>query len=513
MKTKLFYLLSALLLVCNQSFGQADSLSMLIERAKWGDTNAFKELADRNLTGRGVKKNFLYAIVRAAQAEEHGGQKMEDYLKQFPKEGLGDISWFIHYPKNMTHEKEDSVISYLSSSTDPDIEGIIGMIYIKKGDTIAGKLKIKNAAKRGSDFSLLGPMIFKPENISSQDSARLASLAESHSFAYMILGKICKSTANGHYNRDMAAYYMMNAHKNAWLSIEDADWLLEYYHNGGSIHLSDTDVVSLTAFRDVNLKMDYPSDSKPSKDVNWDNTISLYLDKACQGDGKAYLKVARLYGGGMGMDANLTEAVSMGYMAKSYGALPKINSIFTCMSKDSPLRIFYNLVRSASKGKYDKTRQYGNLLDSMSYHGELFAESFISYFKNKKRDENALVAQLIKASNESDELAQACLLLYDLTADKDTFTVQVPVDNAADFYPVLYNVLAHRSYIAGDIEQAEKYYLKATDVFLTREGAKWLLAWREYKSRKFGTTYDKKDTEKLRKRAETKSKKTKHHGK
>lgn len=511
---RLLLLLLSIVLACNVAFAQTDSIASLIERARWGDANAFKELADRHCTGRGVKKDFLDAIVRAFQAEEHGGESAKDYLRQPPDDNI--LSLMLRYTDGhgvITPEEKDAVISSLSSSDDPDAEGMAGVLAIARGDTVLGKARLDEAASRGSDFSLLFPMIMCSEDISSRDSARLAQVAGQHPLAYMILGKMCRqSPGNGHYNRDMAAYYLMKADESGWLTAKDAAWLLQEYHKGeGSVHLSDTDVVRLTAFRDVKLKIEYPSAKESAESVNWDDTVSHYLDTAFRGDGKAYLKLARLYGGGMGMESSLTETVSMGYMAVSYGALKNTESLFARLSSKSPLNILYKMAKSAGKGDCGTARLYGSRLDSMGYHGSLFADCLTTSLEDKKGGGAFPVAQFVKAAQEGDELARACLLLYDLTAGKDTFAVQVPVEKAVDSYPVLYNILAHRAYIAGDLDQAEQYYLKAAPL-LTREGAKWLLAYYDYKSRKYGTAYDEKDIEKLRKLAGTKPKKAKRYG-
>lgn len=509
---RLLLLLLSIVLASNSAFAQTDSIASLIERARWGDANAFKELADRHCTGRGVKKDFLDAIVRALQAEEHGGGSVKDYLKQLPD---GNILSLMRKCAGghggITPEEGDSVVNSWLSSDDPDTEGIMGLLAIEKGDTVLGKARLDEAASRGSDFSLLFPMIMRSEDFSSRDSARLAQVAGQHPLAYMILGKMCRqSSGNGHYNRDMAAYYLMKADEYGWLTAKDAAWLLQEYHKDeGSVHLSDTDVVRLTVLRDVNLKMEHPSAKEPAESVSGDGTVR-YLDAALHGDGKACLKLARLYGGGMGMESNLTEAVSMGYMAQSYGALKTTESLFARLSDKSPLNILYKMAKSARKGDEDAARQYGRRLDSMGYHGTLFAECLATSLKDKNGGETFPVAQFAKAAQEGDELARACLLLYDLTADEDTFAVQAPGENAADAYPVLYNVLAHRAYIAGDLDQAEQCYLKAAPL-LTRKGAKWLLAYYEYKSRKYGTAYDGKDIERLRKLAGAKPKKAKHH--
>jgi hypothetical protein len=51
----------------------ANEFNALIEKARWGDGQAFLKLADCYRDGKGVKRDFIGMLAMAAQAEEYGG--------------------------------------------------------------------------------------------------------------------------------------------------------------------------------------------------------------------------------------------------------------------------------------------------------------------------------------------------------------------------------------------------------------------------------------------------------
>lgn len=50
-----------------------NELNTLIEKARWGDGQAFVKLADCYRDGKGVNKNFIGMLAMLAQADEYGG--------------------------------------------------------------------------------------------------------------------------------------------------------------------------------------------------------------------------------------------------------------------------------------------------------------------------------------------------------------------------------------------------------------------------------------------------------
>ena len=56
-----------------------NEVSALIEKARWGDGQAFVKLADCYRDGKGVKQDFVGMLTMLAQADEYGGiSNMED---------------------------------------------------------------------------------------------------------------------------------------------------------------------------------------------------------------------------------------------------------------------------------------------------------------------------------------------------------------------------------------------------------------------------------------------------
>ena len=63
----------------------ASEVNALIEKARWGDGEAYLKLADSYRDGKGVKQDFFSMLAMASFAENYGGiKRMEDYISSLP---------------------------------------------------------------------------------------------------------------------------------------------------------------------------------------------------------------------------------------------------------------------------------------------------------------------------------------------------------------------------------------------------------------------------------------------
>lgn len=233
----------------------ANEVQSLIEKARWGDGNASKRLADCYREGRGVKRDFIGMMAMVGMSEKQGAiGSIDAYFQSVPEDDNYRRMYDIMEHFSQRHyEKADSIIALLKQQNNPDVEVLMGIDAIKKGDTIAGKQIIQRAIDKGSSFGALILCFFGYESNQEQDMTDMLKLADEHPFVYKIIGDMyLKRTNNEAENERIAAEYYLKADKYAMLSRGAASWLLAYHEDGGEISLSEVDVKRLQALADIN---------------------------------------------------------------------------------------------------------------------------------------------------------------------------------------------------------------------------------------------------------------------
>ena len=237
-------------LVKENATGSAE-IKALVERARWGDGQAYLQLADCYRDGIGVKKNFLGMLAMVEQARVHGAIHDEmEYVTKIPEDN--DIKRFCDLmDKSCSQliEEKDSVMVQLATIDSPDVLAMYGVLCVESGDSIRGFEIIKDASERGSDFAaLLNALLDWKGNI-QPDKMKLEQLAERIPLAYKLLGKLSlKPDENGIVDERKVAYYYMKADEHALLSQREAKWLLAYHKDVSIPELTDSDVKRLELF-------------------------------------------------------------------------------------------------------------------------------------------------------------------------------------------------------------------------------------------------------------------------
>lgn len=237
-------------LVKENATGSAE-IKALVERARWGDGQAYLQLADCYRDGIGVKKNFLGMLAMVEQARVHGAIHDEmEYVTKIPEDN--DIKRFCDLmDKSCSQliEEKDSVMVQLATIDSPDVLAMYGVLCVKSGDSIRGFEIIRDASERGSDFAaLLNALLDWKGNI-QPDKMKLEQLAERIPLAYKLLGKLSlKPDENGIVDERKVAYYYMKADEHALLSQREAKWLLAYHKDVSIPELTDSDVKRLESF-------------------------------------------------------------------------------------------------------------------------------------------------------------------------------------------------------------------------------------------------------------------------
>lgn len=237
-------------LVKENANGSAE-INALVERARWGDGQAYLQLADCYRDGIGVKKDFLGMMVMVEQARAHGAIHDEkEYMAQIPDDN--DIKRFcnlIDKSSDQLREGKDSIMAQLATIDSPDAHALFGVLCVESGDSIRGFEIIRDASERGSNFAALLNALPDWKGNIQPDKVKLEQLAERIPLAYNLLGKLSlKPDENGMIDERKVAYYYMKADEHALLSRREARWLLAYHKDVGIPQLTESDVKRLEAF-------------------------------------------------------------------------------------------------------------------------------------------------------------------------------------------------------------------------------------------------------------------------
>lgn len=223
----------------------ADVVTNLIEKARWGDDQAYVQLANCYRDGTGVKQDFLNMVCMMIYADEYSGVKnIKDYMGALPEESEYRLAY---EAMDKSFSKADETLEVADKLIAWDcVEGytVKGIILSEQSDREEGKRLLELAAERGSTLAQIFLCVQGWQKESAPDIDRLKALADSVPIANMCLGDIYSGKTGDDACKDdqLAAYYYMKADEHALLSKYAARWLLNYRKNGGNINLSDKDI-------------------------------------------------------------------------------------------------------------------------------------------------------------------------------------------------------------------------------------------------------------------------------
>lgn len=223
----------------------------LIDKARWGDGQAYLKLADCYRDGAGVQRDFLGMMCMVAQACKHGGIESErNYLSRLSEDDEYRLYLDVMEKSSTAlNESKDSIITRLNDIGSPDALAVCGLICVENGDSAGGMDIIRKAEQDGSTFAGLMLAIPSVKGSVKPDRDWLTKVAKKAPIMYQVLGEMCLSKdENGNIDERQAAYYFMKAEENAMLGRRNADWLLSYYRRGGDIQLTEQDIKRLESF-------------------------------------------------------------------------------------------------------------------------------------------------------------------------------------------------------------------------------------------------------------------------
>lgn len=224
-----------------------NEFNALVEKARWGNSQAYLQLADCYRDGRGVEKDFVGMLSMVAQANEFGGiRRIEDYLKEMP-EGSDFRMIFdaIEKFENKQVEEAKLMSEQLVSKGVPDGYFVQAFMAMESGDTLEGFHIMELAASQGSNLGNLVLCIPELQGGKTPDVEKLKSLSDKMPFANTILAKMYMGEEDeSMMDEHLAIHYLLKADENAYLSKRGARWLLGY-HEAGKLQLSERDVTRL----------------------------------------------------------------------------------------------------------------------------------------------------------------------------------------------------------------------------------------------------------------------------
>lgn len=215
----------------------------LIEKARWGDGQAFLKLADCYRDGKGVEKDFVGMFSMVILADRTGSHKsIENYLKSMPEDSEYRIilEAMNHIEKDRVEEAQ-SLAEQLITRGSSDGYTIQGVTVIESGDTLGGRSLLEKAAVQGSNLASL--ILCMPDWRENQttDVEKLKALTEKMPYVNMILARIYAGLTD----EQLAIHYLLKADKHACLNKRGAKWLLKYQQNVGGLPLSEKDIQRL----------------------------------------------------------------------------------------------------------------------------------------------------------------------------------------------------------------------------------------------------------------------------
>ena len=238
---------------------QQDSESVILnsylEKARWGDGNAFLKLAECYHDGIGVKADFMGMMSMLAMADQYGAspKSTDSYLLSLPETDNTKliVEAFACLDRKNLH-KSDSITDML-----------IGVIQIERGDTIGGKQNIQRSAEMGSSFAkiLLCAVPSPGERHKDLDIDMLKSLSPNIPLANKLLGDMYSGYEKGCIQDEhLAAYFYSKADEQGCLGKRPARYLINYYERN-EINIEPKEMERLRILSGNTLMFTFPTQS------------------------------------------------------------------------------------------------------------------------------------------------------------------------------------------------------------------------------------------------------------
>ena len=266
MKKYLFLMLALVIVSCSDQMlldeAQGESSNMtpvsefqtLLEKARWGDGQAYLKLADCYRDGKGVKSDFIGMLSMASLANDYSdSNQMDAYLEAIP--GDSEFRILVDCIHMFEHNQMEEALPLIESAIvngSPDGYAIKGITVLVRGDSIEAKRLFELAAEKGSNLAELLLCIPDWRGAMNPSIEKLTALTDKIPWTCNILAGIYSGMeGNETVDERMAAYYYLKADKQACLTRRGARWLWSYMERGADLNLSPSDKERIRLLADI----------------------------------------------------------------------------------------------------------------------------------------------------------------------------------------------------------------------------------------------------------------------
>lgn len=210
-----------------------------ITKARWGDANAYIQLAKCYHDGIGVKADFMGTVTMLMMADQFGEKKgMDKFLDSLPDDDNMKMTFkAIEQLDRRGYARGDSIADILISNGFSDGYSIRGILQVEQGDTLGGYQSIQEGVERGSTFGQLLLCAFPTKGEQTDNVFKLEMMKEYADvipLAGMLIGDIYSGYDDGKVvDAGLAAQYYQKADRLGVLGRRQARWLLGYYEREG----------------------------------------------------------------------------------------------------------------------------------------------------------------------------------------------------------------------------------------------------------------------------------------
>jgi len=239
-----------------------------LEKVRWGDADAFLNLAKCYHDGIGVKSDFMGTMTMLIMADQYGvpHHSIDDFLTSLPDT---DHTKMIFEAISKLDRKDilstDSIAENLIANGSAEGYALRGVVQVERGDTLGGQQSIKKGAEMGSTFAELLLCVFPTEETRYGKKANIEMLRNMSSrspFANKLLGDIYSGYNYGDtadIDESLAAIYYKKADEHGCLGKRPARWLINYYDRNGI----KVDTKELKRLQILSDNIDEPSEFIP----------------------------------------------------------------------------------------------------------------------------------------------------------------------------------------------------------------------------------------------------------
>jgi len=262
---------------------------------------------------------------------------------------------------------------------------------------------------------------------------------------------------------------------------EKIDWMAHHYK--GWVTVFAFMIVLITGCGEQGLTIDAvkstPQDGVLHQGKPVSDSVLYYFEQAQLGIGDAYVRMAQFYLDGTLGKPNLLKAVTMGFMAEEYMAIPNMDALFRDIPDSDATKIIYQALNMVNQVEDEDTlmAKANELIDKGIPEG--YVMRAIVAWKKGEKDKAMLFCD--KSTDNGSTIAD---VLKDIIQGGTKYGEDISPQTLlkiADRFPIAYRLLG--DYYAKipndsvtDIPLARQYYLKASDhACLGRRQALWVL--------------------------------------